>query len=58
VSEPGQAALVSAARRGDKAALATLVVRHRPMLVAGCRGALGDADLARTPPKRRRCWRC
>jgi RNA polymerase sigma factor (sigma-70 family) len=46
VSEPGQAALVSAARRGDKAALATLVVRHRPMLVAACRGALGDADLA------------
>ena len=46
MSEPGQAALVSAAREGDKAALATLVVRHRPMLVAVCRGALGDADLA------------
>jgi RNA polymerase sigma factor (sigma-70 family) len=46
VSEPGQAALVRAAQRGDKAALATLVVRHRPMLVAVCRGALGDADLA------------
>jgi RNA polymerase sigma factor (sigma-70 family) len=46
VSEPGQAALVSAAQHGDKAALATLVVRHRPMLVAVCRGALGDAELA------------
>jgi RNA polymerase sigma factor (sigma-70 family) len=44
--EPGQAGLVSAAQRGDRAALATLVVRHRPMLVAVCRGALGDADLA------------
>jgi RNA polymerase sigma factor (sigma-70 family) len=46
VSEPGQAALVSAARRGDKAALATLVVGHRPMLVAVCRDALGDVELA------------
>jgi DNA-directed RNA polymerase specialized sigma24 family protein len=46
VSEPGQAALVSAAQQGDKGALATLVVRHRPMLVAVCRGALGDVDLA------------
>jgi RNA polymerase sigma factor (sigma-70 family) len=46
VSEPGQTALVSAAQQGDKAALATLVVRHRPMLVAVCQGALGDAGLA------------
>jgi RNA polymerase sigma factor (sigma-70 family) len=46
VSEPSQAALVSAAQQGDKAALATLVARHRPMLVATCQGALGDTDLA------------
>jgi RNA polymerase sigma factor (sigma-70 family) len=46
VSEPGQTALVTAAQQGDKAALATLVVRHRPMLVAVCQAALGDAGLA------------
>jgi RNA polymerase sigma factor (sigma-70 family) len=45
VRDPDQA-LVAAARRGDKRALATLVTRHRPMLVAVCRGALGQADLA------------
>jgi RNA polymerase sigma factor (sigma-70 family) len=38
--------LVAAARRGSRAALAELVVRHRPMVVAVCRGALGDAELA------------
>jgi RNA polymerase sigma factor (sigma-70 family) len=41
-----QDALVTAARQGDRAALGTLVMRHRPVLVAVCRGALGDADLA------------
>jgi uncharacterized protein len=46
VRDPDQVALVAAARRGDKGALATLVRRHRPMLVAVCRGALGQADLA------------
>jgi DNA-directed RNA polymerase specialized sigma24 family protein len=46
VPEPEQAALVAAARRGSRAALATLVGRHRPMLLAVCRGALGDAGLA------------
>ncbi len=44
--EQDQIALVAAARRGERAALATLVARHRPMLVAVCRGALGDAELA------------
>jgi RNA polymerase sigma factor (sigma-70 family) len=38
--------LVTAARQGSRAALAELVVRHRPMVVAVCRGALGDAELA------------
>lgn len=46
VPEPEQVALVGAARRGSKEALARLVTRNRPMLVAVCRGALGDAGLA------------
>jgi hypothetical protein len=46
VPESEQAALVGAARRGSRAALATLVTRHRPMLLAVCQGALGDAGLA------------
>jgi len=46
VPKPDEGALVTAAQRGDKAALATLVTRHRPMLVAVCRGALRDAELA------------
>jgi RNA polymerase sigma factor (sigma-70 family) len=46
VAEPDQAALVAAARDGDKAAFATLVSRHRAVLLALCRRALGDADLA------------
>jgi RNA polymerase sigma factor (sigma-70 family) len=46
VPESEQAALVGAARRGSRAALATLVTRHRPMLLALCQGALGDAGLA------------
>jgi RNA polymerase sigma factor (sigma-70 family) len=39
-------ALVAAARQGSRAALAALVTRHRPLLLAVCRGALGDAGLA------------
>jgi RNA polymerase sigma factor (sigma-70 family) len=46
VPDPDEAALVAAARQGDKAALAALVSRHRPMLLAVCRGALGNAELA------------
>jgi len=46
VPESDQAALVGAARRGSRTALATLVSRHRPMLLALCQGALGDAGLA------------
>ena len=40
------AALVGLARAGDKAAFAALLGRHRPMLVALCRRALGDHGLA------------
>jgi DNA-directed RNA polymerase specialized sigma24 family protein len=57
VAEPDQAALVAAARDGDKAAVATLVSRHRSVLLALCRRALGDADLAKTRPRRQCCWR-
>jgi Sigma-70 region 2 len=46
VPDPDQAELVNAARQGDKQALAALIIRHRPMLVAVCRGALGDSQLA------------
>jgi RNA polymerase sigma factor (sigma-70 family) len=46
VLEPDEAALVAAAQQGSRAALAELITRHRPMLVAVCRGALGDAELA------------
>ncbi len=45
-AEAGDAALVEAARHGDKDAFATLVLRHRPLLVALCRRMLGDAALA------------
>jgi RNA polymerase sigma factor (sigma-70 family) len=38
--------LVLAARLGEKTAFATLVDRHRVMLVALCRRTLGDASLA------------
>src|SRR5215472_16865896 len=38
--------LVGAARAGDRAAFATLIDRHRPMLVASCRRMLGGGDLA------------
>jgi RNA polymerase sigma factor (sigma-70 family) len=40
------ATLVGLARAGDRAALAELLGRHRPMLLALCRRALGDAGLA------------
>ena len=40
------AELVRAARGGDKAAFAALLVRHRPLLLALCRKALGEAALA------------
>jgi len=46
VQDAGQSELVIAAQQGNKAALAALITRHRPMLVAVCRGALGDAELA------------
>src|SRR6266508_5075560 len=40
------AELVRLAREGDKEALAALLARHRGMLVALCRRALGDDGLA------------
>ena len=40
------AALVGAARGGDRAAFATLLARHQPLLLAMCRRALGDDDRA------------
>jgi RNA polymerase sigma-70 factor, ECF subfamily len=40
------ATLVRRAREGDKGAFAVLLARHRPMLVALCRRALGDPGLA------------
>jgi RNA polymerase sigma factor (sigma-70 family) len=40
------AGLVGLARAGDKAAFAVLLGRHRPMLLALCRRALGDPGLA------------
>lgn len=44
--EPSDAALVQAARAGDRGALAELLRRHRAMLLSLCRRALGDDDLA------------
>jgi RNA polymerase sigma factor (sigma-70 family) len=38
--------LVIAAGRADRTAMAELVARHRPLLLALCRRSLGDADLA------------
>lgn len=38
--------LVLAARGGDKAAFGTLLIRHRPLLLAICRRALNDDALA------------
>jgi len=40
------AALVAAAREGDKASFSTLLERHRPTLLGACRRVLGDPDLA------------
>jgi RNA polymerase sigma factor (sigma-70 family) len=40
------AALVEAARDGDRAAFATLLARHQSLLLAMCRRALGDGDRA------------
>jgi RNA polymerase sigma factor (sigma-70 family) len=40
------ACLVGAARSGDRAAFATLIERHRPLLVASCRRMLGSWDQA------------
>ena len=45
-AEASDAALVEAAQRGNKDAFATLLLRHRPLLVALCRRMLGDAALA------------
>jgi RNA polymerase sigma-70 factor (ECF subfamily) len=44
--EVGDAALVMAARMGDRDALAELLNRHRAMLLALCLRTLGDRDLA------------
>src|SRR5262245_40128435 len=38
--------LVRAAQRGERDAFAVLLSRHRPLLVALCRRALGNAGLA------------
>jgi RNA polymerase sigma factor (sigma-70 family) len=46
VPDRDQAELVAVALAGDRAAFAELVARHRPMLVAVCTSALGDAELA------------
>jgi RNA polymerase sigma factor (sigma-70 family) len=40
------ACLVGSARSGDRAAFATLIERHRPLLVASCRRVLGRVDQA------------
>jgi RNA polymerase sigma factor (sigma-70 family) len=40
------AGLVKAARAGDRAAFATLVERHRPLLLASCRRMAGAGDVA------------
>ena len=45
-SHQTDAALVVAARGGDKGAFATLVVRHQGMLLALCRRTLGGMGLA------------
>ncbi len=45
-TDDSDAALVLAAREGDKGAFAWLLARHRPLLEALCRRALGDPALA------------
>ncbi len=42
----GDTALVLAARGGDQDAFGALLARHRPLLLALCRRALGDPLLA------------
>ncbi len=44
-STRGDASLVAAARGGDRAALAVLIARHRPLLVALCKRILGASEL-------------
>jgi RNA polymerase sigma factor (sigma-70 family) len=44
--ESGERELVAAARTGNREAFAALMDRHRPLLLALCRRALGDAHLA------------
>ncbi len=44
--DEGDAAAVEAARGGDGEACALLLSRHRPLLLALCRRALGDVELA------------
>ena len=46
LNHPSDIDLVKAARRGDRDALGALLDRHWDMLVALCRRALGDPDLA------------
>jgi len=46
VPDDSDTALVRAARRGEHDAFGALLTRHRPLLVALCRRALGDAGLA------------
>jgi len=43
--DEADAALVAAARAGEKAAFALLLARHRPLLVALCRRAVGNPEL-------------
>src|SRR5690349_3923937 len=45
-SDPNDGALVRLARKGERAAFATLIERHYPALRSTCRRALGDSDLA------------
>src|SRR5947209_12552210 len=44
--DASDAALVQAAQDGNMDAFAVLLVRHRPVLLAVCRRALGDPALA------------
>lgn len=46
LADDDDGALVGAARDGDRGALALLLIRHRPVLLALCRQRLGDAALA------------
>lgn len=46
VGSEGDLALVEAARNGNREAMAMLLTRHRPLLLAVCRRALEDVNLA------------